>query len=247
MRGLATHVLDQRLLAHQQDLADRRGLGVRAEERVLAGGAVDRGRLEQLPAVEDRLRVDARGAAAGRADLEQHVRRLRARGLADAAEHRAGDDARARAQLLDPDVLAVEAEDLREVGLEARAAVDLAGALEQLLLAAGAAGLRALRVREQALLGGGGAARRAAAGGLAGGGLAALGRAHRGGGGGRGRLGVLGRQRELAGDGLARRRALAGRGVGLGDLGQARVRVGVAVDVLELDEAAEALALADAR
>ena len=148
------HVLDERFLAHQQDLADRGLLGVGAEERVLARGAVDRGRLEQLPAVEDRLRIDARGAAAGGADLEQHVRRLRARGLADAAEDRAGDDARARAQALDADVLAVEAEDLREVVLEARRAVDLAGALELLLLAAGAPGVGALRVGEQALLGG---------------------------------------------------------------------------------------------
>ena len=43
-------------------------------ERVLALGAVDRRRLEQLPAVEDRLRVDPRRAAAGRADREVDVR-----------------------------------------------------------------------------------------------------------------------------------------------------------------------------
>ena len=73
--GCSSTRLLELALAHQQDLADRRGLGVAAEERVLALGAVDRGGLEQLPAVEDRLRVDARGAAAGRADLEQHVRR----------------------------------------------------------------------------------------------------------------------------------------------------------------------------
>ena len=68
------HVALERLLAHQHDLADRGRLGVGAEERVALRGAVDRGRLEQLPAVEDRLRVDPRGAAAGRADLEAHVR-----------------------------------------------------------------------------------------------------------------------------------------------------------------------------
>src|SRR6185436_14006501 len=58
-RGAVEDALLQRLLAHQQDLADRRVLRVRAEERVLAGGAVDGGRLEELPAVEDRLRIDA--------------------------------------------------------------------------------------------------------------------------------------------------------------------------------------------
>jgi hypothetical protein len=64
----------ERRLAHQQDLPDRRVLGVRAEERVAVRGAVDGGRLEELPAVEDRLGVDARGAASGGADLEQQVR-----------------------------------------------------------------------------------------------------------------------------------------------------------------------------
>src|SRR3954463_12066857 len=47
--------LRQRLLAHEQDLADGRVPGVRAVERVLARGAVDRRGFEQLPAVEDRL------------------------------------------------------------------------------------------------------------------------------------------------------------------------------------------------
>ena len=75
------------------------GLRVAAEERVLAARAVERGRLEQLPAVEDRLRVDARRAAAGGADLEAHVRGAALRRAADAAEHRAGDDA-CRAQRL---------------------------------------------------------------------------------------------------------------------------------------------------
>ena len=49
-------------------------LRVAAPERVLAGGAVDRGRLEQLPAVEDRLGVDLRRAAAGGPDREGDVR-----------------------------------------------------------------------------------------------------------------------------------------------------------------------------
>ena len=60
------HALDQLRLRHQQHLADRGAVG----ERVLALGAVDRRRLEQLPAVEDRLRVDLRRAAPGGADLE---------------------------------------------------------------------------------------------------------------------------------------------------------------------------------
>src|SRR5215208_7883270 len=62
--GVADDPLDQGFLAHEQDLADRGVLGVLADERVLLRGAVDRGRLQQLPAVEDRLRIDARRAAA---------------------------------------------------------------------------------------------------------------------------------------------------------------------------------------
>src|SRR5262249_33746817 len=138
---------------HQQDLADRRALGVRTEERVLAGRAVDRSRLEELPAVEDRLGVDARRAAAGRAALEQHVRRPRARTTAPAAA-RARRHRPARAQPLELDVLAVEAEHAIEVGLEARVALNVAGALEDLLLAARGRRVRARRVREQPLLGG---------------------------------------------------------------------------------------------
>ena len=65
------HAALELLLRHQQDLADGRA---GALERVLAGGAVDRRRLEQLPAVEDRLRVDLRGAAAGGLDREVEVR-----------------------------------------------------------------------------------------------------------------------------------------------------------------------------
>src|ERR1044072_4872537 len=103
----------QRLLAHQQDLADRRVLRFRAEEGVLAGGAVDRGRLEELPAVADRLRVAARGAAAGRADLEEDVGRGVV-GLADAPEDRAGDDLRADLEVVQLDVVALQAVDLGE-------------------------------------------------------------------------------------------------------------------------------------
>ena len=69
------HALLEQRLRQQQDLADRE-VRVLAVEGVLARRAVDRGRLEQLPAVEDRLRVDARRAAAGRADLEVDVRGL---------------------------------------------------------------------------------------------------------------------------------------------------------------------------
>ena len=156
------HVLDERLLAHQQDLADRGLLGVGAEERVLARRAVDRRRLEQLPAVEDRLRVDARGAAAGRADLEQDVRRLACSRSCRCGRGSCRRRPRARAQALDADVLAVEAEDLREVALEARVAVDLAGALELLLACRRRARRWAARVGEQPLLGGGRRLRRRA-------------------------------------------------------------------------------------
>src|SRR5439155_7642027 len=55
----------QGVLGHQEDLADRRPPVSRAEERVAAGRAVDRGRLEPLPAVEDRLVVDPGSAATG--------------------------------------------------------------------------------------------------------------------------------------------------------------------------------------
>ena len=44
-----------------------------------AAGAVDGGRLQQPPAVEHRLRVDPRGAAAGGADREAHAAAARAR------------------------------------------------------------------------------------------------------------------------------------------------------------------------
>ena len=53
--------------------AGRRRRSSSLAERVLALGAVDRRRLEQLPAVEDRLRVDPRRAAAGRPDREVDV------------------------------------------------------------------------------------------------------------------------------------------------------------------------------
>ena len=61
------HAVLQLLLGHQQHLADRRVLGAGAEERIDAGGAVDGGGLEQLPAVEDRLGIDLRRVLAGRA------------------------------------------------------------------------------------------------------------------------------------------------------------------------------------
>src|SRR3954454_3941608 len=51
----------ERRLRHQEDLAD----GGVVCEGVLVGGAVDRRGLEQLPAVEDRLRVDRGRALAG--------------------------------------------------------------------------------------------------------------------------------------------------------------------------------------
>ena len=149
--------LDQRLLAHQQDLADRRALGVLAEERVLARGAVDRGRLEQLPAVEDRLRVDARGAAAGRADLEEQVRRDALGRLADAAEDRAGDDARARLERLERDVARerpfLTPKTLLKVERKTGEAARSSPCSSRICCAPPAiGGLRAERVGEQALL-----------------------------------------------------------------------------------------------
>src|SRR6185312_14866607 len=141
----------QRLLAHQQDLADRRVLRGRAEERVLARGAVDRGRLEELPAVEDRLRIDARGVLARRTDLEEDV----GRGvvdLADAAEDRAGDDLGTDLHVLELDVVAAEAVDLGEVGLEGGEPGDRRAAVEELVLTAGLVRARAIRVGEEALL-----------------------------------------------------------------------------------------------
>ena len=142
----------QRLLGHQQDLPDGRVLGVRAEEGVLARRAVDRGGLEQLPAVEDRLGIDPRRALAGRADLEEEVRRDVLLRLAQAAEDGAGHDLGAHLELLDRDVLAVQAQDLGELRLVAGAA-GLELAVEELLLAAGLVGRGARRVGERALLG----------------------------------------------------------------------------------------------
>src|SRR5207253_7441193 len=55
----------QRLLGEQEDAG-----AAQLRERALALGAVDRGRLEQLAAVEDRLRVDPGRAFAGGPDGE---------------------------------------------------------------------------------------------------------------------------------------------------------------------------------
>src|SRR4029079_1975009 len=90
--GVGEDPVLERLLAHEEDLADRRALGVGFPEGVLAGGAVDGRGLEQLPAVEDGPGVDARCAAAGRPDLEEHVWRHLLLRAADAPEDRAGDD-----------------------------------------------------------------------------------------------------------------------------------------------------------
>src|SRR4029450_6975772 len=65
---------------------------VLAVEHVAAGGAVDRRGLEQLPAVEDRLRVDVRRAAAGGADREVEVRRHAGDRPSDAPQERAAAD-----------------------------------------------------------------------------------------------------------------------------------------------------------
>jgi hypothetical protein len=116
-------------------------------EGVLAVGAVDLGLLEQLPAVEDRLGVDARGAAAGRADLEAQVRLLGRRRLADVAEDRAGDDVRAGLEALPLDLVGREAQEVADVLLVV--ARDRGG---DLLGAAGGERALAARVGEDALL-----------------------------------------------------------------------------------------------
>ena len=244
----------QRLLAHEQDLADRGVLGVRAPERVLAGGAVDRGGLEQLPAVEDRLGIDARCAATGRADLEEHVRRHLLLGAPDAPQDGAGDDLAAGLELLEHHVGALQPVDAGEVGLEGRVARDDAARVEQLLLAAGAVGGRAVGVGEQALLAdlGGPAAEPGGgrgSGGRGGGGRRGGGRLRldlRAGAGRSGRLGVLLGRREVqllldlgVGD-----RLLLGHRVGERELLQMRVRVRVAVHVAQLDELAQAIGAA---
>ena len=95
--GILEDALGELGLGHQQDLADGRVLGAGAEERIDAGGAVDGGGLEQLPAVEDRLGIDLRGVLAGRLDLEVEVRGDALRGAADPAEDRPGDHDRAAA------------------------------------------------------------------------------------------------------------------------------------------------------
>ena len=81
----------QRFLGEQQDA----GAAEPCVERVLALGAVDRRGFEQLPAVEDRLRVDPRGALAGRADREVDVWVDARLFLGDVGEDGAGDHLRA--------------------------------------------------------------------------------------------------------------------------------------------------------
>ena len=211
---------------------------------LLARRAVDRGRLEQLPAVEDRLGVDPRRAAAGGADLEEHVRCDVSATCADAAEDRAGDDLGAGLQRLERDVVAVEAEDLGEVGLEgrrsrARLAGRGAGARRR------SCRRRARRVGEQALLGdapgGGVGASRPAAVAAAFGDAAALAAAAAGAGGAASAPGRSWAARAPWRPGAGCRLRLGHRDA-VRDLLQVRVRVGVAVDVAQLDEAPEALA-----
>src|SRR3954451_16812461 len=131
--------LEQRL-RHQEVLADRECRAA-AVEGVLAVRAVDGRRLEQLPAVEDRLRVVLRGALAGRADLEVQVRGLGGVGLADAADHRAGDDLRALLERLELRVLRVETDLAGEVVVVRRelAAVAVQLGVEDLVESAGVA------------------------------------------------------------------------------------------------------------
>ena len=130
---VAQHLLLELGLAHHQDLADR---DVRVLEDVLALGPVDGRRLEQLPAVEDGLGVDVGRALAGRADHEVHVGGLAGCGTADAAEHGAGDHARALDERPQRGVARVQAEARREqVGVGREAALR-GGFVEDLLEAA---------------------------------------------------------------------------------------------------------------
>ena len=203
------HAPHELLLAQQQELADRRVRGVGPEERVLALGAVDGGRLEQLPAVEDRLRVDPRRAAAGRPDLEAQVRHPSGPGP-EPAEDGAADHARALAERLGREVARVEA--------ERRPEGELVGGGRD--VTEHGAGGRAVRMREQALLG----------------------ERRRSGGVGRHLAVEVAGRPPLAAAPLA---PLLRRRVAARDLAQVGVGVGVAVDVLHGHEAAEALAAAE--
>src|SRR5213593_4094028 len=93
-----------RLLRHQQDLPDARPFRAGAEEWIPAGCPVDGSRLEQLPSVEDRLRVDSGGAAPGRPDREiemrSELRAWSAAQLANVAEHGPRDHLRTLLQSL---------------------------------------------------------------------------------------------------------------------------------------------------
>ena len=144
------HALDQRLLAHQQDLADRRASRRRGRR---TGSCPWRGRSRSTRAASSR-RGSASGRSRGAPRPAGRISKrtngcLRRGGGADAAEHGAGGHLRADLELLDDDLVAGEAE--REGGRER--AVDAAGAQELLLGAAGGHRVRARRVREQALLG----------------------------------------------------------------------------------------------
>ena len=100
----------QVLLAHEQELADARVVRAACRERAAVGGAVDRGRLEQLPPVEDRLRdrCAARSCPPGGPRSAGTGRRRCSHG-ADAAEDRAGDDLAALDERLERHVVAVQA------------------------------------------------------------------------------------------------------------------------------------------
>ena len=140
-------------LGPEQDLPDRGRAALAAVEHVASRGAVDGGGLEQLPAVEDRLRIDQRGTAAGRADREVETSGAAGVGPAHAAEHGAADHVRALAKAVQAHLGRVEPERPREVGVEGLESVLLAELrLRHLLEAAGVAGARVVRVGEEALL-----------------------------------------------------------------------------------------------
>ena len=149
--------LGERVLAHEQDLADRA-----AGQRARAARAEDVRRLQQPPALDERLGIDPRRALAGRADREAHVRLRRPssrRAGADAAEDRAGDDAPPGEQPLELELVALQADVAGEVRAQARFRGQRERRVEDLTAPAGGQRARPRRVGEEALLDGDGCRR----------------------------------------------------------------------------------------
>ena len=245
---VAQDVALERLLAHQHDLADRGRLGVLAEERDCAWPS---GRSRSTRAASSR-----RGSASGRSA----GRRGRPGGSRSACAGRAsGRVLPIRPRIVPP---LTREPFLSGLGTKSRGSrrrpsstIGPASSTRELLVAAGRPGVRAVGVGEQALLGRQRGRQRGA-----GGAQALLGRpacaaltvrdapdgarevallvAEAA----RLRRGIALGQRELA----PLRLALLRERIGLRQLAEARVEVGVAVAVLQLDEVAEPARVADA-